>query len=75
GYGCDENFERLRRCEILAQEKGVSVPQIAMAWIYAQEVNTFAVVGSGNIKRMQQNVDALSIHLTKEEADYLDLVK
>ncbi len=73
GYMCPQNVERLRRCERLAAEKGASVSQIAMAWIYAQSVNTFAVVSSSKAARMQQNVDALSIHLTKEEADYLDL--
>lgn len=73
GYVSPENFARLSRCETLAAEKGASVPQIAMAWIYAQAVNTFAVVSSSKAARMQQNADALSIHLTKEEAAYLDL--
>lgn len=73
GYGCPENFERLRRCEIIAEKYGYTVPQIAMAWIYGQTVNTFAVVGSNRAERMKQNIDALSIKLTQEELLYLDL--
>lgn len=73
GYASDENFERLRRCEELAAQKGVRVPQIAMAWICAQEINTFAVVCTSSSERMQQNIDALHIELTREEVGYLDL--
>lgn len=73
GYACPDNFERLRRCEELAARKGVTVPQLAMRWIFAQELNTFAVVSTSSPARMQQNIDALQIPLTAQEADYLDL--
>ncbi len=73
GYVSDENFERLRRCEILAEEKGCTVPQIALAWIFTQGMNVFAVVSTTNPKRMEENVRALQVPLTQEEARYLDL--
>lgn len=73
GYGYPENYERLRRCEKLAAEKGVTVPQIAMAYIFRCGINVFAVVSTSKPERMQQNIDALGISLTKEECDYLDL--
>lgn len=73
GYGYPENYERLRRCEILAERKGVTIPQIAMSWIHAQGLNTFAVVSTGSAARMQQNIDALHLSLTQAESDYLDL--
>lgn len=73
GYACDANFERLRRCEELAAKKGCAVSQIAMAWIYGQDLNTFAVVSSTKPERMQSNIDALDIELTQEELRYLDL--
>ncbi len=73
GYAYPENFERLRRCEKLSAEKGCSVAQIAMAWIYQQRINTFAVVSTGKASRMQENIDALHIELSKEEILYLDL--
>ncbi len=73
GYACPQNFERLRRCEILAQMKNVTVPQIAMRWIFGQEVNTFAVVSSSRPERIRDNLDALALDMTQEELDYLDL--
>jgi aryl-alcohol dehydrogenase-like predicted oxidoreductase len=73
GYGYPENFERLRRCEELAAKKHCSVPQIAMAWIFRQKLNTLAVVSTAKASRMQENIDALHIELSKEESSYLDL--
>jgi aryl-alcohol dehydrogenase-like predicted oxidoreductase len=73
GYGYPENFERLRRCEELAERKGCSVPQIAMAWIFSQNINTFAVVSCSKASRMQENIEALQLALTEEESRYLDL--
>lgn len=74
GYGCPENFERLRRCEELAKKKNRTVPQIAMAWIYSRNINSFAVVNTSKVSRMQENIDALHIDLTEEECLYLDLL-
>ena len=73
GYGYPDNYERLRRCEELAKEKHCKVAQIAMAWIFSQELDTFAVVSTSSSKRMQDNIEALHIELTKEECAYLDL--
>ena len=73
GYGYPENFERLRRCELLAEEKKATVPQIAMAWIYSQNLNCFAVVSTTNASRMQENIDALHISLSMEEVAWLNL--
>ena len=75
GYDCPANFERLRRCEILAEEKHCTVPQIAMAWIFRQEINTFALVNTSKPSRMQENIEALYIDLSPEESAFLDLKK
>lgn len=72
-YGGARNFERLRRCEELAAQKNCSVSQIALSWLLYQDLQTFAVVSSKNKERMQQNVDALKIHLTEAEKKYVNL--
>ncbi len=73
GYCHPVNFQRLERVEQLAQEKGLTVPQIAMAWIMQQPLNVFALVGTHTKEEMQQNIDALHVCLTQEELDWLDL--
>lgn len=73
GYASEENYERLQRCEKLAGKKGVTVPQIAMAFIFSQKMDTFAVVSTSRPERMQENLDALQIELSEAETDWLDL--
>ncbi|MBR2572631.1 MAG: aldo/keto reductase [Clostridia bacterium] len=74
GYACPENFERLRRCEILAKEKGMTVPQIAMAWIFNQQpLEVYALVSTSAREKMRMNVESSEVHLTSEEVKWLDL--
>lgn len=73
GYVSHDNFRRLKRCEELAEKKNCSVSQIAMAYIYNQPLNTYAIVSTSSAQRMKSNIDAISIKLTKDEINYLDL--
>ena len=72
GFGYPENFERLRRCEILAAEKRVTVSQIAMSWIFRQGMNVFAVVSSSSPARLAQNA-AAELALSPAECAWLNL--
>lgn len=74
GYCYEENFKRLDRVEELAKEKGVKVPQIAMAYLINQPLNVFPLVGAANPDEMKDNIEACNISLTKEELDWLDLI-
>ena len=73
GYYCDNNFERLRRAEILAEKKGVSVAQIALAWIFKNPLDTFLLTSPVNEIQIKQNVASENIELTNEEVLWLDL--
>ena len=73
GYFSPDNIRRLARCEELAERKGCSVAQIAMAWLYRQPLNVFAIATMSSPARIQENIAALSVRLTEEECRYLDL--
>ena len=73
GYCFPDNFERLRRAELLAAEKGYSVAQIAMAFVLNQDLPVFPIVGSRRVEAMKENVEATKIRLTPEELAWLDL--
>lgn len=73
GYAGEANFERLRRAERLAAEKGASVPQIALAWLFCQPILTFSVLGTTNPARFSESIAALDIALTDKELRWLDL--
>ena len=51
----------------------MTVSQIAMAYIFRQKLNTFAIVSTSNASRMEKNVEALSLELTEQECTWLDL--
>ena len=74
GFFFDENFERLRRCEMMAEQKGCTVAQMSIAWLFSSPMNMFAAIGTSSPERMSQNIAALDIDLTPQERDYLDLV-
>lgn len=74
GYGYEQNFERLKRCEELAEIKECTIPQLALAWVLNQELNTFTIVSSIKYERIKSNIKALDIDLSIDEINYLNLI-
>jgi len=72
-YCFEENFRRLDRVKELSADKGMTVPQIATAWVMSQPLNIHALVGCGNGEEFAENLEALGTKLTPEECAWLDL--
>lgn len=72
-YGYEQNFQRLDRVRQMAKERGVTVPQIALAYVMNQPLNIFALVFCANRAESEANNAALSIALTPQEMAWLDL--
>lgn len=72
-YYSEENWERYRRAEILAQQKGVSTNDIALAFVLNQAFPTCALIGPNNVAELQSSAKALGVTLTTEECCWLDL--
>jgi len=75
GYAYPENFERLKRCEELAEKKNTTVTAIATKYIFSRGLNVFAVMSASKTKHLKSNAEALDLDLSEEEADYLDLLR
>lgn len=73
GYYADENFERLARAEQLAEKKGLTVAQIAMAWLFNQELQVIPLQGGENAQMYRQTLESAKIRLTPREVEWLDL--
>lgn len=69
----ESNFQRLDRAEKLARAKGVSVTQIALAYVANTPLNLFALVGCYSGKEFQECRAAWNMALTAQEMDWLDL--
>ena len=72
-YYSDENWERYRRAEKLADKKGVSTIQISLVYVLSQSFPTSAIIGSENTEELVSSITGSKINLTKEEIDWLDL--
>ena len=72
-YEYPENLERLRRAEALAAEKGLTVPQIALAWTLRHPMFVCPILSPSTPAHLQANLQALEIRLTDEEFHWLNL--
>ena len=72
-YCHEVNFRRLDRARQLAEQKGVSVPQIALAYVLNSPLNVYALVGAATADEIRANNAALDIPLTAEEMAWLNL--
>jgi aryl-alcohol dehydrogenase-like predicted oxidoreductase len=71
-YCHEENFGRLDRAGVLAKEKGLSVPQVALAYVLDQPLEIFALVGCNTGDEFRANVEAGAVELTPEEIAWLE---
>jgi len=72
-YCHEVNFQRLDRARVLAREKDASPPQIALAFLFHQPLNLFALVGAANRQECVSAAASLDLSLTPDELDWLDL--
>ncbi|KIP06727.1 hypothetical protein PHLGIDRAFT_118676 [Phlebiopsis gigantea 11061_1 CR5-6] len=62
----------LSRVEELAERKGLTMAQIALAWMLSKDEVTAPTVGSTSLENLQELIDAVNIKITKEEIRYLE---
>ncbi len=72
-YASDDNFKRLERAQQLGEEKGLSIPQMATAYVMSQPLNIFALVGCQSAEEFEANAKAADVRLTEAECAWLDL--
>jgi len=60
------------RVEELAEEKGVSMAQIALAWLFHQNAVDAPIVGTTSVEHLEDAVEALEIDLSESDLDYLE---
>ena len=72
-YGHEVNLRRLDRAAELAADKGVTVPQIALAFVLNSKLNAYPLVGAECRDECEANVAAFAVELTPQELAWLDL--
>jgi aryl-alcohol dehydrogenase-like predicted oxidoreductase len=72
-YYSDANWERYRRADELAERKGCTLRQVALAWVLHYPLEVFALVGPANVAELDDCLGALDVELTPDEMAWLNL--
>lgn len=63
----DTNLSMLKAVKEIADEKGITLSQLALAWSLAKYDHVQSLVGTTNPGHLQSAIDALKIEFTKED--------
>jgi len=62
-----KNLELVDKIDAIAKKKNTTAPALTLAWLLAQGDDIFPIPGTTNTGRLEENLSALKIKLTKEE--------
>ena len=71
-YCHEVNFKRLDRTAELAAYKGISIPQVGLAYAMSGEMDVYPIIGAANAAEMKSSLETLNMRLTKAECDWID---
>ncbi|HTL46635.1 MAG TPA: aldo/keto reductase [Verrucomicrobiae bacterium] len=72
GENFEKNLQLVKKVEILARGKKITPAQLAIAWVMARGGHVVPIPGTKNRTRLEENLQALEVHLTGQEMDTLD---
>ncbi|TNM61177.1 aldo/keto reductase [Streptomyces sp. NP160] len=72
GEAFAENLRMVDRVRAIADEKGCTPAQLALAWVLAQGPDVVPIPGTTKVSRLEENVGALDVHLTADDLARLD---
>jgi aryl-alcohol dehydrogenase-like predicted oxidoreductase len=72
-YYSAANWERYRRADELAELKGCTLRQVALAWVLHFPLEMFALIGPANVAELEDCLGALDVELTPDEVAWLNL--
>lgn len=72
GENFARNLELAEQVRALAAEKGCTPSQLALAWVLAQGPDVVPIPGTSSVARLEENVAAAGVPLSREELARLD---
>jgi aryl-alcohol dehydrogenase-like predicted oxidoreductase len=72
GENFQKNIQLVREVEKMAEEKGCTTAQLALAWVLAQGDDIVPIPGTKHIRYLDENIGALEVKLTVEDLKRLD---
>jgi aryl-alcohol dehydrogenase-like predicted oxidoreductase len=74
GENFQKNLDLVRHVEQLAQQKGCTASQLALAWLLAQGSDVIPIPGTKRVKYLEENVGALNVKISDAELQELNAV-
>lgn len=74
GENFQKNLDLVREVELLAEDKGCTTAQLALAWVLAQGNDIVPIPGTKHVKYLDQNIEALDVHLSDADLERLDAI-
>jgi aryl-alcohol dehydrogenase-like predicted oxidoreductase len=74
GENFAKNLEVLDRVVAIAEEKGVTPTQLALAWVLAQGEDVVPIPGTRRVPNLEENVSAVEVELPAEDLAAIDEV-
>jgi aryl-alcohol dehydrogenase (NADP+) len=71
-YFCDGDFVVAQRVQELAERRGLSGSQVALAWVLNKPFVTAPIIGATRIQHLDESIAALDIRLSADEVQQLE---
>ena len=74
GENFARNLQLVNQVETMAEQKGCTPAQLALAWLLAQGQDIVPIPGTRRRSRLDENIGALDVHLSKEDLASIDRI-
>ena len=72
GENFEKNIQLVREVEAMAEEKGCTTAQLALAWVLEQGEDIVPIPGTKHVRYLDENIGALDVKLTGDDLRRLD---
>src|SRR4051795_8989146 len=74
GENFAKNIALVREVEKMAEEKGCTTAQLALAWVLAKGEDIVPIPGTKHVRYLDDNIGALDVSLSAEDLERLDAI-
>lgn len=70
----ENNIDKVESLRPIADRRGITLPQLALAWVFHQKGVTGAIAGSRSPEHVKENADAGQVDLQQKDLDEVDSI-
>ena len=70
----DENFEIIENFEFWYNKKGITMVQLAFAWLLSKRSVSSVIAGATKVEQVKSNSEASGVELTKNDLEEIDKI-